>query len=100
MQERRLPPAGKIAANIDFRIGAVMRRNGASRRRMDPAPGAPKSSKRALTADDPEQDNDDGDDQQDVNKAAQRVGGDQAEQPEDDQNDCNGIEHDGFPFLV
>lgn len=41
-------------------------------------------------------DDDDGDHQQDVYQAAQGVGGHQAQQPQHDQDHCNGFEH-GFP---
>jgi hypothetical protein len=48
----------------------------------------------ASTTDQAHQDHDDGDDQQDVDETANGVGGDQAKQPQDDENYGNGVEHD------
>jgi hypothetical protein len=50
----------------------------------------------AATADDAQQDDHDGDDQQDVDETADGVGTDQADQPQDNEYDCNGIEHGNF----
>ena len=35
-----------------------------------------------------------GDDQQNMDKATQRVGSDQAKQPQDDENNSNGVQHE------
>jgi hypothetical protein len=42
-----------------------------------------------------QQDHHNGDDQQDVNEATQRVRGDKAKQPENQKNDGDGVEHGG-----
>ena len=47
----------------------------------------------AAPADDPEQDDDDGNHDEDVDEPAQRVGSDQPQKPQDDQNDGNGVQH-------
>ena len=44
----------------------------------------------------PHQNHDDGDDQQQVDETAHRVGRNQAEQPSDDQEQCKCVEHGGF----
>jgi hypothetical protein len=46
------------------------------------------------TADQANQDHDDGNDEQDVDEAADGVGSDQAKYPQDQENDCDCIEHD------
>jgi hypothetical protein len=56
----------------------------------------------SATADHAQQDDDDGDYQQDMDKPAYGVRTDQADQPQDEEYDCNGIEHGNFlsGFLV
>jgi hypothetical protein len=49
----------------------------------------------ASTTDQFDQDHDDSDDQQNMDEAAYGVGGDQAKHPQDQENNCDGIEHDG-----
>jgi hypothetical protein len=48
----------------------------------------------ASATDQAHQDHDDGDDQQDMDETADGIGGYQTEQPQDDENDGNCIEHD------
>jgi len=55
-------------------------------------------SKRASATDDSEQYNNDGDNQKNVDKTAKGIGRDQPKKPQDDQNHCNRIEHDKYPF--
>lgn len=59
---------------------------------------AGRPSERPSPADDPKQDNHHGDNQQQMNEAAQGVGSNQPEKPEDDQDNSDGIEHDGPTF--
>lgn len=55
-----------------------------------------KTSQRSATADNAQQDDDDGDHQQDMNESAYGVRADQTDQPQDHEYDCNGIEHGNF----
>jgi hypothetical protein len=48
----------------------------------------------AATTDQANQDHDDGDDQQDVDEAADGVGSHQAQQPKNDEYDSDSVEHD------
>ena len=52
------------------------------------------ASNNAPALDDPDQEDDDRNDEQDVNEAAQRVSGNEAERPEHEQNHENGPQHD------
>jgi hypothetical protein len=61
--------------------------------------GAAPWSQRFSSADDPEQDNHDGDHQKDVNETADGVGSDQTKQPQDKQNNGNRIKHGICPFV-
>jgi hypothetical protein len=53
---------------------------------------------RLSPADDPEQDNHDGNYQKHVNETANGVGSDQSQQPQDEKNDSNGVQHDKYPL--
>src|SRR4051812_27410179 len=50
-------------------------------------------SDRASAGDDAKQDHDYGDQQEHMNETAHGRGSDQAEQPEKDEDDCDGVEH-------
>ena len=54
---------------------------------------------RLAAADDAQQDDHDGDDEQNMDEAAYRVGTDQTDQPQNNEYGCNGIEH-GISFLI
>jgi len=45
-------------------------------------------------------DHDDGDNQENMNETAHCVRGDQAQQPEDDEDDCYSFKHLFSPFLT
>jgi hypothetical protein len=60
----------------------------------------PAKSNGALTIDDSEQDNHDGNHQQNVNEAAHGVRSDQPQQPQDEHYYSNGIEHDVDSFML
>lgn len=53
----------------------------------------------AVLTNDAQQYRDDCNDQQDVNETAQREGGDHSEQPQNDQDNGDGVQH-GNTFLV
>jgi hypothetical protein len=55
-------------------------------------------SQRFSPADNPQQDDNEGDYQKNVNETADGVGSDEAKQPQDEENDSNGIQHGEFPF--
>jgi hypothetical protein len=56
-------------------------------------------SNRFLTADDPQQNHHNGNDQKNVNKPANGVGRDQAKKPQNEQYRCDRIKHDGYPYV-
>jgi len=60
--------------------------------------GKPGSDRFAST-NDPDQDHHDGHDQQYVNEPTDGVCADQTQQPQDEQDNGNGIKHDNDPFL-
>jgi hypothetical protein len=51
------------------------------------------------TADHPEQDDHDGNNQENVDESAHGRGSNESQQPENDKNDGNGIEHGLYPFV-
>jgi hypothetical protein len=51
-------------------------------------------------ADDVDQDRDDGDHQQNMDKATHGVGSYQSQEPQDDENDGDCVEHVDYPFQV
>jgi hypothetical protein len=55
------------------------------------------SSSGPSSANDVEQDYHDGDDQQDMNETAHGMGGDQTQDPKDDQNNGDGPQHANSP---
>ena len=64
-----------------------------------PTDAACRGLNRASSADYSEQHNHDGDHQQDVDKATKGIGRYQPKQPQNEQNDGNGIEHDESPWV-
>ena len=62
-------------------------------------PSAPRS-KGTASANDPEQDYHDRDNQENVDEAAHGDGRDQSQKPQDDQDDGDGIKHVDYPFVV
>ena len=64
-----------------------------------PTDAAYRGLNRASSADDSEQHNHDGDHQQDVDESAKGVGRYQPQQPQNEQNDGNGIEHGESPSV-
>jgi hypothetical protein len=50
--------------------------------------------KRSASANDPEQDHHDGNDQKHMDEAPYGIGTHQSQQPQDDQDNSNGIKHD------
>jgi hypothetical protein len=56
-------------------------------------------SQGASSADDPEQDDHESDHQENMNETAYGVGGDKSEQPQDEQNNSDGIEHGKYPLV-
>jgi hypothetical protein len=57
-------------------------------------------SDRIPAADDAENDHDESDHQQNVNESSHRIGGDDSQKPQDDQDDGDGIEHVETPSMM
>jgi hypothetical protein len=84
------------ATGIDFKSGAANSRTalpGAPLNRITPA------SLQASASNDTNQYHHDRDNQEDMNESAHGVRADKTQQPEDNQDDCNGLKHFASPFL-